>query len=78
MPRIEKGCWLHHGPSFLPQAALMVGSGWLVAAVLLRGEWRYVLMALGALCVMTSGVPLMQQWSVDSWDCRLQVDTTHQ
>jgi len=38
-----------------------------------RGLWKSVLVKSGALCVITAGVALMQQWSASSWDTREQV-----
>ena len=41
----------------------------------LKVVWRFVTAILGALCVMTVGVQLMQMWHVDNLDLGDQVST---
>ena len=43
------------------------------AIVLGKVGWRFAITTSGAQCVMTHGVPVMPEWSVDSWDTPLQV-----
>jgi len=38
-----------------------------------REQWKSVLVKSGALCAITAGVALMQQWSASSWVTREQV-----
>ena len=38
-----------------------------------RDEWRCASTTRGAQCVMISGMTGMHVWSVDSWDCPVQV-----
>lgn len=42
-------------------------SGWLVALLPMRDEWKFVWTTHGAQCVMTFGELLMPMWSADSW-----------
>ena len=41
----------------------------------LKVGWRFVTAILGALCVMTIGMQLMQMWHVDNLDLGDQVST---
>ena len=54
-------------------AVQMVLFVWLVVRVVVRGQWRFVIVESGALSVMTAGAEMMQWWSVSSWDSREQV-----
>ena len=38
-----------------------------------RDKWRCASTTPGAQCVMTPGMTGMHVWSVDSWDCSVQV-----
>ena len=40
----------------------------------MRVVWRFAGMRLGALCVMTPGLPLMQELPADSWDTQQLVN----
>ena len=53
----------------------METSGLLVEQATLKVVWRFVTAILGALCVMTVGVQLMQMWHVDNLDLGDQVST---
>ena len=47
----------------------------LVVRATLKVVWRFVTAILGALCVMTIGMQLMQMWHVDNLDLGDQVST---
>ena len=57
----------------LMPAVQMVLFVWLVVRVVVRGQWRSVIVESGALSVMTTGTGMMLQWSANSWDSREQV-----
>ena len=48
--------------------------GLLVEQATLKDVWRFVSMLLGALCVISIGVQLMQMWHVDNLDLVDQVN----
>ena len=41
--------------------------------VVMREQWRSVIVESGALSAMIAGTVMMQQWSANSWDSREQV-----
>ena len=47
---------------------------WLVVRAAVKGQWRSVIEESGALSVMMAGIGMMQQWSVNSWGSREQVN----
>ena len=51
----------------------METSGLLVEQATLKVVWRFVTTILGAQCVMTVGIQLMQMWHVDNLDLLDQV-----
>jgi len=53
----------------------METSGLLVEQATLKVVWRFVTALLGAQCVMTLGMQLMQMWHVDNLDLGDQVST---
>ena len=53
----------------------METSGLLVERATLKVVWRFVTAILGALCVITIGMQLMQMWHVDNLDLVDQVST---
>ena len=46
----------------------METSDWWVGQPPMKDVWRFAGIGSGALCVMTSGLCLMQQLPADSWD----------
>ena len=58
---------------YIQQHALMVTSDFEVVQTVLKVEWKFATIMHGALCVMTSGVHLMQELHVDSLDFHQQV-----
>ena len=52
----------------------METSGLLVEQATLKVVWRFVTMLLGAQCVVTFGMQLMQMWRVDNLDLVDQVN----
>ena len=51
----------------------MVTSGFEVVQTLTKVEWKSATTMHGALCVMTSGAHLMQEWYADNLDLLQQV-----